>query len=201
MLQYFEFRSIQMVHNPTPSYNFSTGKGMSVNQPYAVSVPDETEYPKDRLGELWSTLKGEYHWLSVGERDWMFRKTSLTPVKVPANTKFIFSETTAQQSHPSAYIVHFERLPDFTLDFSNQLSSQSKGVLPEDFIPLIRPSPPMVPPRNPDFRLYVFAVSYEFKWGGDPAAFDEYMLNGRKACFRAYNENWCHLLLRLTRRN
>ncbi len=156
ILQYFDFSSIEEMHNPTVSVNYSTEKGMSVTQPYEVSVPDESTYSLDQVNALLSSLNGNYNWAwRGGFAHWNQRK-----VTAPRGTRIVFTE------EAPLYILQFNN-SEFVLSFTNSISNQSTGTLPQHFRLLAWDKPQKL-------LLFVVKVSYEFKWSGSPNRFDDY---------------------------
>lgn len=155
VLQYYIVRSIDWMQYPIQTISYEQGKGTTVNQTYVVSVPDEEEYPIEKLNALWGTLGlGLRFTLDAGQNDWIWRNYKL---KVPRHTLISLSETL------DSYAVRFEREGEFYLDFKITPTGRNQGIgtLPAYFHFSF--------PREKDIKdayCYFFMMSMEFKWYG-----------------------------------
>jgi hypothetical protein len=161
VLQYYILQSISEMQYTITKMNYDTEKGATTATTSAVTVPDETIYPKNELDKLLATTKiriwpgGLWVWKSY-------------PLKVPKGTIVSFSE--ALQGEKASYGVRFVRTPDCRLYFKIEPSGRNQGrrTFPKGFVPLEQKS-------IKDAYTYVFVVNLDFEWKGSRADGEPYL--------------------------
>ena len=152
VLQCYFLRSINEMQNPITYTNFESGKGISTFTVNPIFVPDAQIYPKNRLESLWKSVNLAF--AGGGPDDPIWRHY---PFKVPQDTNVEFVDESQ-----TAYLIRFERKPDFRLDFKLTIQGRNIGIgtLPRNFVPI-------QPERIKNAYSYVFLVEMNFHWEGD----------------------------------
>ncbi len=174
VMQYYILRTINEIQNPVTYMNFETGVGTSMNTNSPVSVPDEKEYPSEKLLQLFDKLSLQFS-INSGPRDWMWKNYKM---KVPSGTKIDFIDV--QYTGKTNYVVHFERAPDLLLDFRIEpaLRNRGQGTFPKNFAPA-----PADVTSIQDAYTYVFTIHTDLQWKGDRSVGQDYIewANGLEA--------------------
>jgi hypothetical protein len=175
VMQYYTLRTVNEIQNPVTYTNFETGKGLSTEMYPPVSVPAESEYPNEKLFELFKKLNLQFLFVS-GSNDWMWRQFKM---KVPSGTQIEFVD--GVDAGKTDYIVRFERVPDLLLDFRIEPTGRNKGqgTFPKYFVPAI-------PREIQDAYSYVFTIHVDLQWKGDRTVGQDYLewANGLEAGLR-----------------
>jgi len=172
IMQYYVLRTVNELQNPVTYTNYESGKGISTDTNSPVSVPDEKEYPNEKLFKLLEKLKLTFT-RNSGANDWMWKQYQM---KVPSGTKIDFVEVADTGS--ANYIIRFERAPDLLLDFRIEPTgrNQGQGTFPKNFAP--------VSGRDiQETYSYVFTIHVDLHWNGDRSVGQDYVewANGLEA--------------------
>ncbi len=160
LLQYYSLRSIVDMGSPAMEIKLKDGRA-NATPTYSVIIPDEQEYPRDKLLKLLPLFKLPYvagNWMWSGHTKWK--------LKVPKGTSISLPDQ--QDKLQDIYVLRLERKPDFTLDFQIKPSATNKGVLPDKFVPRADEG------SVNDMYTYIFTVSMKFTWYRDHHLADPY---------------------------
>jgi hypothetical protein len=151
--------AVAAMQTPQKSWSFDSNKGAALHASTPIAVPDEQEYSIAQLQQLLLTLKDVDLFSEFTAWHWKVNK-----LKVPRGTLVTFVEKKSLENSAPIYVVHFQRQPDFTLDFVIEFSGRNQGerVLPPNFV--------LFPTSSHEVRdvySYGYAISMNFRWNGD----------------------------------
>lgn len=175
VMQYYILRTLNEIQNPVTYMSYESGKGTSTVTNSPISVPDEKEYPNEKLFKLFEKLNLQFGNHS-GPNDWIWKQFKM---KVPSGTNVDFVEVA--DAGKKNYIVRFERAPDLLLDFRIELTArnQGQGTFPKNFVPAS-------PGQIQDAYAYIFTIHDDLQWRGDHSVGQDYVewANGLEAGMR-----------------
>jgi hypothetical protein len=151
--------SVAEMQTPRKLWSYDSARGASLNVPTLIAVPDEQEYPVSQIKKLVLPLKDVNLFSQFTAWHW-----KLSKLKVPRGTSLTFTEQKSVGNSVPIYLVHFQRQPDFTLDFVIEYSGSNHGetVLPPNFV-----LHPASSHEVRDVYSYGYAISMNFRWNGD----------------------------------